>query len=500
MNKLLHITFFISILISISTECLSQAFDKAQIRVIPKELEQKDDLLYINMDIDISSLVIDPDMSLTLTPILVAPNNDKELPEVKINGKRRSKDYKRKMSLMGKKKREALPVPYSVLKTNKKSEGIHNYSLTIPFEGWMREARLDLKENLCGCANASQELIVERLVNQVKIENIDPYIVQPIASYIRPEAEEIKNRSEQVDVFLDFPVNKTIILPEFGNNPKELPKIESAIKEIHTDKNVLVSQVEIIGYASPEGSVKANNALSEGRAESLRSYLARVASFPADIYKVMHGGEDWDGLIRIMEEANFENYSSVSQIIKDTYSVEERKAKIKALNGGRTYSVLLKDYYPSLRRVVCRINYTVRGFSVEEGKEIIKTRPQQLSLNEMFLIANSYPVGSDEFVEVFETAVRMFPQDKVANLNAAAAALIQKDLTKAERYLNATDKSAPEYINNLGLLYLLREDYDNARKFLSEAEKKGLKEAKHNLEELEKAHAQQLKIEKQKKL
>ena len=74
---------------------------------------------------------------------------------------------------------------------------------------------------------------------------------------------------------------------------------------------------------------------------------------------------------------------------------------------------------------------TIANFKVDEGKEIIKTQPQYLSLNEMYLVANSYPKGGDDFIKVFDIAVRMYPDDEVANLNAAAVALSKKDLPDA---------------------------------------------------------------------
>ncbi len=486
MNKLSYILQIIAVFLLVSTECFSQNLDKAQLKVIPKEVEQRGDELYVNMDIDVSRLVIDPDRSLTLTPVLVAPKGEKELPELIINGKRRHKAYERELSVMSKKRLSQMPTPYNVFKAKKKSEGVLNYTLSIPFEEWMKEARLDLKEDLCGCAGESQEVTVERLVNRVLVEYVLPYDVQPLAAYIRPEVEEIKNRSESVDVFLDFPVSKTVILPEFGNNPRELPKIESAIRDIHADKNVQVSLVDIRGYASPEGSVALNDRLSEGRADALRRYLANRAGFPPQLYRVSHGGEDWDGLTKMLEESYWTGKDQVLYIIRNTPSAEERKNKIKAIDGAVTWNRLINEFFPPLRRVVCQMNYTVRGFSVEEGKEVFKTRPQQLSLEEMFHVANTYPMGSNEFVEVFETAVRLFPEDKVANLNAAAAALMLGNTDRAEKYLGLADKTTPEYVNNLGILHLLRDDYEEARRLFNEADMRGISAAKHNLEELEK--------------
>ena len=486
MNKFVYIIQLVVALLLVSVKGVSQGIDKAQLRVVPQEVEQRGDELYINMNIDISRLVIDSDRSLTLTPILRSSDKEKELPEVIINGTRRHKAYEREMSLLGNKRMAQIETPYNVLRAKSTPDGIFPYTLSIPFEEWMKDARLDLKEDLCGCAGSSQEVVVERLVNRVMLEFILPYDVNPVGAYIKPEVEAIKNRSEQVDVFLDFPVMKTTIIPDFGNNPRELSKIESMIREIHGDKNIQVSQADIIGYASPEGSVTLNNQLSQGRAQALRSYLAMRTEIPAGIYRVSSGGEDWKGLIKLVEESVWSDRDQILYVIQGTSSVEERKYKLKTLNGGQSYNRLLTEMYPQLRRVLCRVNYTVRGFSVEEGREIIKKRPQQLSLEEMFLVANTYPVGSDTFVEVFETAVRMFPDDKVANLNAAATALMQKDVVKAEKYLQLADKNTPEYINNLGLLHLLRDDYDVARKLLTEASGKGVAAAKQNLEELEK--------------
>lgn len=79
--------------------------------------------------------------------------------------------------------------------------------------------------------------------------------------------------------------------------------------------------------------------------------------------------------------------------------------------------------------------YTVRPFSIEEAKEILKTKPQQLSLQEMFLVAQTYEPGSPEFNEVFDIAVRLFPDDETANLNAACTDLQKGDLTSAEKHL-----------------------------------------------------------------
>mgnify|MGYP000603361329 CR=1 FL=1 len=74
----------------------------------------------------------------------------------------------------------------------------------------------------------------------------------------------------------------------------------------------------------------------------------------------------------------------------------------------------------------------------------MKTKPQQLSLNELFMVAQTYEVGSKEFNKVMELAVRMYPTDETANLNAAIIRLNNGDADAAKRILieQAIEKEA----------------------------------------------------------
>ena len=73
---------------------------------------------------------------------------------------------------------------------------------------------------------------------------------------------------------------------------------------------------------------------------------------------------------------------------------------------------------------------------MEEARVIMKTKPQLLSLNELFMVAQTYEVGSKDFNEVMELAVRMYPTDETANLNAAIIRLNNGDADAAKPYLD----------------------------------------------------------------
>ena len=140
---------------------------------------------------------------------------------------------------------------------------------------------------------------------------------------------------------------------------------------------------------------------------------------------------------------------------------------------------------PGLRKVNCKIDYTVVNFDVEQGRIIIRENPKYLSLNEMYQVANSYPKGSKDFVNVFDIAVRMYPTDQVANLNAAAVALSQKDLNTAVKYMEKADHTTAEFMNNTGVYNFLNGDIQRAMAAFEQAAKLGNEAAQTNLKQLQ---------------
>ena len=104
-----------------------------------------------------------------------------------------------------------------------------------------------------------------------------------------------------------------------------------------------------------------------------------------------------------------------------------------------------------------------------------------MSLQEIYQIAYTLNEGDEEFEELFDIAVRLFPDDQIANLNASSLAIRKKDIKAAEKYLNKCDETKPETLNNLGALYLLKGDVDKALEYFSQASDSGLAEASYNL-------------------
>lgn len=309
----------------------------------------------------------------------------------------------------------------------------------------------------------------------VVVEKPAPYTPSYELAYIEPQAEKEKSRHLSGKAYLSFLVNKTDIRRDYRNNAAELSKVEETINVVRKDPNTTITHIDIHGYASPEGSYQSNARLAEGRAQAFKDYVQQLIDLPAGIFSVASTPEDWDGLIAALDNPEL---LAIAQSDADP-DAKERQMKQRYPT---QWKQLLADVFPALRHSDYYVSYTIRPFTVEEARDIIRTKPQQLSLNEMFLVANTYAPGSEDYDEVFETAVRMFPDDETANLNAAVIALRKDDLTTAARYLTKAGNSA-EAQNARGVLAAKQGHYADAEKAFSLS---AIKEAMHNRDELQK--------------
>lgn len=464
---------------------------QGNVTVQVNELAQRGDSLYIDMAVTTRGRNVPSRMSADFTPVLASGEHSLALPAVSLMGRNSYKNHRRALALMSAEERAAYEksAPYYVV-PDYKGDSRMDYRLVLPYESWMSSAQLSLQKNDCGCGKSSVT-DVRLLAGKVDLEEvivIERYLIEPHLAYIQPEAEAVKSRAEQGESFLDFAVGKTNINPEFGRNATELEKIRRMIDLVQGDKDVTINRISITGYASPEGSLAMNERLSEGRAKALRDYLqSRYPSIPGSLYSVYFGGENWDDLVKALRTSDMPDRQAVLDII-DRYSITQgREAKLMALKGGTPWRYMLREMFPALRKVTVMVDYNVRNFDIEEAKAVVKTRPQNLSLNELYLVANTYEPGSADFNSLFETAVRLYPESAAATVNAAVSALERRDFVGAERYLRSVKSPdrIPECDNAWGLLLMLRDqDYDRAGAYFEAAQAAGLGAAQQNLAEI----------------
>lgn len=422
----------------------------------------------VDFDLDLSNMKhLKSNTVLQIVPTLQANDGSEQLdlPAISISGRTRAIMLRR----MGKQ--------VDIIR-NKSGEQHYHYTAEVPFALWMKDASLIFRAKGYGCAECELGDYTTLLT-----PNALAPLYQPQYRYamLVPEGEETKRREESLTAMITFPVNKTNLNLNLGNNRSEVKRIDKKLQELTTNSSLTVDALSLTGYASPEGNADLNQRLSEGRVKSIAAYLVRTYPRFKDHYTSRAMGADWDGLRAAIEESSVDYKEQIIQIIQER-AASERTAALRAIDNGKTYAHLLQTYYPPLRRTVITFSFVVRGFDLGEAREVIKTHPTHLSLAEVNLVANSYPAGSAERYETWAIAADAFPNAVEPATNAAIMDFEAGRYDQAVKLLERYKKNTKLY-TLLGIAYAYNEQYDNARTYLTKAAQLGLPDAQYNLDE-----------------
>ena len=403
-----------------------------------------DDKVEVSFSMDCSTLRLPSRRQRVITPLIISRSESDTLalPSVCIAGRNRYRMNKRKERLYGKEYGKA-PVAgegQEMIRFNRKRDMLLEYNETVPAQEWMSGARVEIFRELQGCAGCGEALgnapVAELPLFKEEVE-------RPNLQIMVAQAEE-KRRSFTRSAYLNFKVNQSALLADYMNNPVELAKIYSSIDSIREDNNYRIARIEIVGYSSPEGSYAANARLSEQRAKALEQNLKHAYQLDDSMIDCRSVPENWEGLAAWLREYRPSYMQKVLDIIGQTPEPDARDAKIKAIDGGKIYNALLQEVYPKLRLVEYTVSYTVVPFSVEQGREIIKTRPDKMNHNEMYQVAASYGEGSDEYNRIIRMIAARFPGDRIANNNAAIVAWETGDYDAMRVYLKRLEEIKAE--------------------------------------------------------
>lgn len=433
-------------------------------------LVQEGELFQVDMLMGLQSLDVKANQAVILTPVLVHDTDSLELPSVGIYGRTRYYQYQRGAG------DGMISGPREIFFKASEAPDSYSYSQIVPFSKWMDGSTLVVRRTDYGCCR--------RMTAQASGDFATftgawfPELV-----YVTPAAKATKTREINGSAFVDFPVNVSEIRPDYRSNRAELGKITASIDTVKTDRDATVTSVWLKGYASPEGPWDNNVRLARERTESLKGYVNRLYSFPSGIMKTDYEPEDWDGLRKYVAASDLAHKSQILKDIDSDLAPDAKEWRIKSTYP-EEYRFLLDNVYPGLRHTDYRISYSLRHYSdVNEIRRVLQERPQNLDLDEFYMLAAEYEPGTPEFTEVYETAVRMYPGDPIANLNAANAAMRRGDNDAAARYLAKAGDSA-EAVYTRAALEIRKNNIPEARTLLNQALAMGFEQAAATLKQL----------------
>ena len=355
----------------------------------------------------------------------------------------------------------------------------YSYTDAVERQSWHRNADIIVECDLCGCAD--QKNLEQAQLYTLK--DLDPYELIAFANVV--PAPTKKERNLHGSAYITFVVNKWEMKPDYMNNRAEIRKITDTLDVMVKDPNVSVREIKIHGYASPESPYDHNLMLATNRAQSLTDYVRRLYNLPANVFaKAKATAENWEGLraaVVDMDETILPHkqqiMATIDKVLGDlknhvTNQVDRDELSIRSKYPDE-YRYLLQNVYPGLRRSDYDISFNFSDFTLEQAKQIYKTKPYQLSLREMWDVANTYEPYSNEYNKVMQTAVNIYPDAPEALINLANVAIRQKDLLKAESLLERAGDSG-EAQNARAVIAIIQKRYADAERLLQSAAQKGV--------------------------
>jgi tetratricopeptide (TPR) repeat protein len=278
---------------------------------------------------------------------------------------------------------------------------------------------------------------------------------------------------------------------------EDIALLREYINNVNTDPKREFIKTDVSSYASPDGSMKINEPLSEKRGKTADKFIKKefknVEGINSDgFFDENTTPEDWAGFKEAVEKSNIQDKDLILRVLSMYSDPDVREKEIR--NMSAAFEILKTDILPKLRRSVMTVNANAIGRTDEEILSQMRSDPKVLSLEEMLhagvltndpneqlkfyqATAESFPkcvraannVGvaymklgkADDAIAAFEKAKAIMNNDVVKN-NLGISNLAKGDIAKAEEYFNSMTAATPESKWGLGVIAITKGEYDKA--------------------------------------
>ena len=398
------------------------------------KLFREGDKVVLSFSAYIPEKTVKTDRRIIVTPQLYNTNDSATMDLFAITGKKMAKREKQKKRL---KKDTSAPLYPSAA-----NGSTMLYAASVPYEAWMNNAlslRLQIEEE--GCCEV-KDLGVILVTGSIDL----PLPYTPSTMAVLPLPSEVTRKTDiypflrmldkdgegDRSTSVRFRVSNSRLDLAFSSNAENVEKIKEGIRLVNSDERTRLEKITISGFASPEGTRQHNLELSRNRANALSQYLQKEMGLPATIFTIQAGGEDWEGLLALVEKSDMQYKEEIIKIITQQ-PADKRNNMLKQLGGGRPYQSIYDVLYPQLRDA-CYINVW-------------------------------YSEKKDEVADVINNAITLIASQRY---DEALNSLL-------------TVEADPRSWNVTGTCYMLKGDYPQARTWLQKAIDAGDKEAEQNL-------------------
>lgn len=258
-------------------------------------------------------------------------------------------------------------------------------------------------------------------------------------------------------------------------NSQNVKDFIATLKNIKSDEESLVlNNIEVSAYASPDGAYSLNEKLAERRNEVSEAYVNKQLKQNklATNIDSKYTAEDWDGFQALVSQSNLQDKDVILRVLSMYQDPEQREQEIR--NVAVVYKELAEAVLPELRRARMVINYDVIGRSDEAIMQLIDEEPAKLSVEEMIYAANILADNDTKKEAILKKVTSIYPDDYRAYNNLGELALRKGDTDNAQFYLRkalSINSAAAEPNVNLGMIAIQNGQFQDAEMYISKGVK-----------------------------
>ncbi len=405
-------------------------------KVTPEVLEAKGGQVDVKIDATIPAKYFNKKVTLVATPVLKFQNGGE-------------KAYEPKTFQGEKVQGNNEVVPYTTEKTV-------SYSGSVPFEEAMRVSGLYVK--FVGSKGAKSVDYESRKIADGVIATATLVDNTPAAAIGADKFERITKEEQEAAIY--YLINSAQIRTKEIKSG-DIKALEKFIKDAKVAEDMELKNIQIQSYASPDGPMSLNEKLANNRENAADKFVKnnmkknKVDEYKnLDFFKKYVVAEDWEGFKKAMEESNIRDKELILRVLAMHSDPEVREREIKNISSA--FSTIADQILPKLRRSKFVVNAERIGKSDEEIRDLAKSNPAELNVEELLYAATLFDNNGDKLA-IYETAMKQFPSDWRGFNDAGMILFEMGKIEQAKANFKKADQMAANnkvIKNNLGAVEL----------------------------------------------
>lgn len=233
-----------------------------------------------------------------------------------------------------------------------------------------------------------------------------------------------------------------------------------------SDTSMMIEEINISSYASPEGALDFNTKLAQQRETNTTDYLKgqlkkdKVTEFGE--LTANFTPEDWEGFQKLVAASDIQDKELIISVLSMYKDPEEREREIRKLSS--VFDQLADEILPQLRYSRMTASVNIIGKSDAQINEAYDRDPSSLTVDEL-LYAATLTDNLDRKNAIYTAATKLYPEDYRGFNNLGKVQYQQKDYDAAMasfKRASRINSSAPEAQMNQGLIALINDDFKAA--------------------------------------